>query len=304
MALPTIRFHRFSTGAGNMSNLMMALHARLLEAGWVANFLSTAAIGTGTAADPRWNNTAAINTSAGRAIYIMPANGFVRQWHVEIDPRWGGSTNQLNFRIRVGLGSDAVGNITDTGPNTYNFHLTSTTSNNALETMIATSEDGLFVGILGSGFDNTIHMSIERARTLAGVVTEDLLIMGVSPVVTSGNLIGFISPCASIRRRASDGVEFTPRPMFLLGGLSSSGGFLSPNSALNNLAGIDGTVPVPAGPYTSGGEFSGCPRLFLYGYPSNIMLGSSQWVFVDGQQRIYRVQTASTTAIAVMVANE
>lgn len=304
MALPTVQYDRTPAGVNSslVSIIMPKLQTLLFAAGWTIVAADADAIGTGTAAVPAWDKTPVAFAGAGKAIYLMPANGFTRQWYIEIEPYWHNATNFLGYRFRVGTGESA-GALTGATTWTYNFQPSSSTT--SLEVLLAVSEDGLVITHLGTTSGASIVASVERARTMAGVVGEDLVIQGWATTATSGSLLGFSNgDCA--RLRASDGFEYAIGKWF---GLAPSGSSFanwtaSSNLSVNNMSNAAGEVSVPVGPFAFSGEAAGVPRLVFYLHAINVIPDTDHPVFVDGATRLYRTPTPNISTLVPLVARE
>jgi hypothetical protein len=305
MALPTVQYARIPAGTNVnlMSICLPQLQSLLLAAGWTIIAADSDAIGTGSFAAPAWDKTPASSVSAGKVIYLMPANDFTRQWYVEIEGWWHTGTSNVGFRVKVGTG-ESGGALTGATANTYNFAPNSTTIGS--ESIMAASEDGFAFVFTANSSGPYVVMSVERARTMAGVVGEDLVIQGNSGVNTSGALIGFTAgECARIR--ATDGFEYAIGKWFGLASMSS--GFSNWNASntngVNNMNDASGEISVPMGPFAFSGVAAGVPRLVFYLHPVNVITGTDHPVFVDGASRLYRTPTATlTNLVAAMVARE
>jgi hypothetical protein len=136
-------------------------------------------------------------------------------------------------------------------------------------------------------------VSVERVRSMAGVVGEDLVVQGHGPTATSGTLIGF-SAGECLRYRASDGLEYAVGRYFCLTHPASNfSNFTASNASTMNMTDVNGEIGVPAGPFAGAGFFAGIPRLVFYLHPVNVVNDTDHSVFVDGASRLYRTPAVS-----------
>lgn len=293
MALPTVHYERVPAGTDSALHriIIPKLQTLMFSAGWTILSADLDAIGTGSAAIPAWDKTPTISGSAGKAIYLMPANGFTRQWYVELEPVWANfGVSGPGLWVRVGTG-ESGGSLTGAGVYQYRCSAPNTATN--VEVLMSASEDGFVISWLGTSASFMHLIDVERARSMSGVVGEDLVIQGYNTATTSGNSVGLSVDTARVR--ASDGFEYALGRWFGLAPMATGlqGWLNSSNSVGNNMSGSSGEVSVPVGPFASPGFMAGVPRLFFYLHSINVVANSEHPVYVDGASRLYRTPANS-----------
>jgi hypothetical protein len=289
MATPTVRHDNQAAAAGSglVSVLMPRLQTLLLAAGWTIEHADADAIGTGTAAAPAWDKTPAANTDAGIAVYKMPLNGHTTQWFARVRPGWAGATTRVHMRgLTIGAAHDGSGSVTGGGAELVPAVVTGNTD--ALEWQAAVSEDG-FVVILGTISSHPLW-AVERARLLAGAVTDDVIAYNKGTSTTTG----YAGRLAS----ASAGEVNSSYPVALVG--HHFGGTAA---TIPSVESQDAAEIVVLGPYHPGGlPLFAPPRLWLLASPADVPGNADRVLTVDGAARTYRAMSASiSTSLGIIL---
>lgn len=306
MALPTVHFDQVAaaTNSSLISAFMPKLQAVKFDAGWDILYADATAIGGGSSSVPAWDATPTINTSAGRAIYRMPANDHGRQWYVQIELGWGGNaSNSHQFKITIGTGWDTVDALTGAGSTiTYETSATAT----GVEFLVAASEDG-FAFIYAITGNAARWVLVERSRDFDGTVTDDLSVMGYAAVTTAGYFPNGHTPqYGCVRYRASDGLQYAANRIMMLGPLASISSFASLSNA-GTTTSADGETNVPIGPINASGMVSGLPRLLQAVLGTDAVANTDHPVLVDGGVKLYRAPVTTFAGAAgpvLLVAQE
>lgn len=281
MALPTIH-HSYipaASGSSDLVDFMSALQAQLLAAGWTIEYADADAIGGGSAGAPAWDKTPAANTSAGVAVYRMPANDHTTQWFVRIAPGWAASTSRPGVgSLTIGDTHDGSGTVTG-GPAEMTVTLPTSGVQTGLEVGVSASEDGF---MLAMGGTNGTIVLVERVRTWAGTVTDDLIAF-----------LG-ISQASFAHARAGVGTVTTQPPIVLAGMSATSPTHFGSGNLLVNGDGDE--IPI-VGPFWPGADpFYGPPRVAFLG-PANDYTGLSSYDrVVDGGSKTYLALNSTAAA--------
>lgn len=300
MALPTVEYARIvaGTNASLISAFMPIFQGLMFDAGWDILYADATAIGGGSSSVPAWDATPTINTSAGRAIYRMPANDHSRQWYVQIELGWGGNAaNNHRFIVTIGTGWDSVDTLTGAG-NTVTYESGGATT--GLEVLMAASDDGLAFEYVSTNATTTRFVLVERARDLDGTVGDDLILLGYS---SNGTFPDGNPSYSGMRYRGSDGLEYAVNRWFLLAPTTSPSSF--PNNSTSSTTSADGETNLPIGPICMSGTPAGLPRLVQIVGQLDAVAGTDHPVLIDGGVKQYRTPNSFiTSAYVVLVARE
>lgn len=288
MALPTVRYASFpKSPTKTFAQAMLALQGLLFDAGWTIAYADATAIGTGSAESPAWDATPANGQPLGKAIYVMPANGFTRQWYVQLNLRWSASSTTM-WEVRVTVGTGESGG-TLLGAGQEHFRGSNGTVDSSLEVLLAASEDGFAWVVASANWASAgFVISVERARTLAGVVEEDLIHQGFSAL---GSVPDSTPDGASARHRASDGFEYAPKNWAVLGCTNDDFDSWLAVASQPGFTDADGAGGYAIGPFATSGKLAGVPRLISYMMPADVVSNSDHPISVDGAIRLYRTPT-------------
>jgi hypothetical protein len=302
MAIPTVRYDRIAPASNSslISEFMPRLQAVMFDAGWEIVYADAIAIGGGTGSVPAWDATPVASTSAGVAIYRMPANGFTRQWYAQVELSWGSTVaSNHNFIVTIGTGWDAVSALTGAG-DTFTWLANATST--GLEVLMSASEDGFAWHYATANAGSNRWVIVERARDFAGTVGEDLIVTGAA---NAGTFVDQSATYGAVRYRASDGYQY---PTSRHGGLTfanSQTAVLAFGALTMSFTAADGESGLAMGPFCFSGIPSGLPRLLLWMAIPDAVTGTNHPVYVDGSVRQYRTPLSLlTNAPAILIATE
>lgn len=305
MALPTVHFDQVAAGTNSstIQNVMTRLQAVMLAATWDLLYADATAIGGGSSGNPAWDATPTNNTSAGKTIWRMPANDHSRQWYVQVEVGWGSNTGNFHrFIVTVGTGFDGVDALTGAG-STITYE-TGGSASTGLEAIMAASEDGFALFHTSNSQLTARWILVERARDLNGTVNDDLIVCGYASATTAGYFPNVTPNHGSVRYRASDGLQYAGAPYFALAAVNNAQGMST--LATGSTTSADGETNVPVGPVPMSGGIAGIPRLAMMLNANDVVINTDHPVLVDGQVRLYRVQsgTLPSSGYALAVARE
>lgn len=297
MALPTVQFTSITASAdsGQHAKVFEALSAMLEAAGWAREYIDADAIGTGTAAAPKWDAvTPAASAVAGRAIYSMPLNGHSRSWYVQMSPDWFAAGDEPSWRFRVGTGIDGSNQLTGAGsPLAVGSDATSSITG---QVYVNASEDGFALVHCAAAAVAHRAFLLERARDVDGVVLDDLICWGLGNNVASDTTWPDVSVTSSpITAVYGMAVGYTAAAGLQELGVAAS--HVYNGLSTNTTTGGDGETNIPVGPIVISPQVRGYPRLALVVSPADGVEGTQHAVFVDGSVRIY--QTADDNGVCL-----
>lgn len=288
MAAPTVRYFAVSSGTDAALVRIWAtkLHELLLDAGWSIEYADSDAIGGGSSGSPAWDKTPTTNTSAGNAVYRMPANDHATRWYVRIQPGWGSSTSAsrhfMTLRAGTGHSSGTLSGVVSTEISTGNV----LTNGKDLAWQMGVSEDGFMIA-QASG-TNLYAQIVERLR-LADGVSDDLFLWSSA------------GPAATIVSASSGTVsDANPRAM---GAVTLSG----PGSDAASLTGRDGSELCIVGPYPLGGTpLAQPPRLAVIVQATDVSASAYREMQIDGGSKTYQAaaSTGPGSSMRLLVATE
>ncbi|WP_295818040.1 hypothetical protein [uncultured Deinococcus sp.] len=282
-----VAFSAAQSRVSTPANVMSQLHTTLLAAGWELVYADADAIGTGTASSPAWSKAYASGASIGLAVYRMPAiAGFATRWCVELNPTYGTAAGVWYMKSRTATDSTGAGVLTSPGSVLSNSTSSSTSTSTSTEWYVNAYEHGFAIGVhvTGSGW----LWGIERRRTLAGVILDDLVYYACGQSASTVTLNGVVSTGynGATNIRVAGAGEQTPQRWVVFADSSGTTPF-----TLNRM---DGTSTLPQGPFNVTGGTAGFPRLFSF-YPANDASNAIDLtVTVDGANHIYAVSSAMT----------
>ena len=277
------------TGSALLSIWMPKIHELLLGAGWTIEYADADAIGTGSAGEPAWDKTPAVNTDAGVAVYRMPASSHATRWFVRVRPGWAASTARPHMRgLQVGVTHDGSGTLTG-GNAEQTPPVTLSQTNNRAWRMNA-SEDGFFY-YAGIGSTTEVVAYVERIRLLDESVQDEVIALN-RYALPRGD---FVSATAGVTDWEGKYV------------------ILAANGALStSVESIDAFCPyadawVFQGPYwLFGNPLTGLPRLWRQAPLSHVRANDSVMVNVDGGLKTYKAFSSEFSAMygVIVVATE
>ena len=265
------------------------LHELLTAKGWEIQHANTAAIGTGTASNPKWDGqTATASTSGGLASYLMPLAGLTNRWVVQFDLRWGGTTTNL-----------VVNTTTAQAVNTGTGALTAAGRTNGggvggfgAELWLNASEYGVCIGGTGNWH------GVERRRLTGNTYVDHL----TTHQFATQTLTGFITGARNITRSWATG-EFAEQPLAFLTGMSSTSA--TGGVDISTMSSSDNNVGYPVGPFGTSNGLGGVLRHVQCWRPGDSVAGVDQAIEIDGQGRLYyATNTTGPGNTRVLVARE
>lgn len=288
-------FNRLTQNPITLQALLQQLDANLLAAGWSREYVDPDALTGGSGGAPGWGKTPAANTTAGFAVYRMPAVGSLNRWYVRIEGRWGANSTAQNFFVRLtgATGVDSgTGALSGAGTVLGVDATASSQNNNSGDNYVIAFEHGFLLGINQSSLG--YFLGLERRRTLAGAYTSDLAIYAITGGTSSSiNPVGFASfnstsraGAAQVMVRGSLG-ELGVQPLVSLQSHlvnGTSGSVAQPPATFNTAGNAQG---YPAGLFVTSGGLSGMLRLIQTWLPNDCSPLSAQTVNIDGADRNY-----------------
>ncbi|UQN05438.1 hypothetical protein [Deinococcus sp. QL22] len=262
----------FPNNASSAALIMSKLHELLIAKGWEIQWANAAAIGTGTAANPKWDTTPAVSTSAGIASYLMPLAGLTNRWVVTVEMAWaaGSVLIPLFYSTTAQSVSTSTGVMTGAGRrNGGSFG-----QFNAGQAHVTVSEYGF-------AFTNAgLWHGVERRRQITNTYSDDLTSHQFS---TAGN-VGFANGARNLCRNWTTG-EYGEDALAFLGTYATTA--LTSGDNIATLSSGDGNVGFPAGPITTSNGLGGVLRHVQCFRPNDSVVGIDQAITVDGQTRLY-----------------
>lgn len=281
MALPTIQFHSEPAGANasTINKFMTKLHELLDDAGWTIVYADADAIGSGSAGDPAWDKTPAPTTSAGIVVYQMPLNDHTTRWFVRIEPSWGTNNNRVYVSsLSIGDVHNGAGGVSGGGA----ALVTTQPPSNDIDHqhLIATSEDGLFLSLVGAGV--SVIAAVERPRRVdTAAVTDDAWAW----------LVGGTS--AARLARAGVGEVHSVIPLALAGVINTG-----PGGHGGAVANYDGSEIPIVGPFIPRGFPLYSLRLMGFLSAGDHSANSDRAISIDGGPKTYRCPGAVYGSVA------
>ena len=272
-----------SARTATIQNIMTQLHTTLTASGWELVYADADAIGTGTASSPAWTKVPAMQASAGRVIYRMPAAaGFATRWCVQIAPFWGAQTGAatVGLVITTATAATSAGVLTNPSGEIRTAALGATgTNHDSTEWYVSGYEHGLLIALHkpSAGW----MVCLERRRKLDGSVLDDFTTYIAHPSPSAPVFAGLTNAGngSSLVRTAS-GTTYDPVAWAVLAASSGTG----PPNTLNRM---DGATGIPQGPFNISGGTAGVPRLFLFLPPNDAPLGVDSTIYADDAERGY-----------------
>ncbi len=262
----------FPSNGATVALLGTKLHEFLIAKGWEIQWANAAAIGTGTATNPKWDATPTISTSAGIVSYLSPLAGLTNRWTINIELAWGSSSVAgaiLYTQTAQGINT-STGMLTNAGRrNGWTMP-----AFNAGQHHVTVSEYGF--AVVGAG---QWH-GVERRRLIGNSYVDDL----ISHQFTVSSPIGFTTGGRNVVRNWATG-EYGEDFLVFLTGLSSAS--VSGGADISTLSSGDGNVGYPAGPMSNSNGLGGMLRHVQCFRPNDSIVGIDQAIDIDGQQRLY-----------------
>lgn len=274
-----VQYERITANPVTVQLLGTKLHEKLTAAGWTLEYADADAQIGGVGGAPGWGKAPAANTSAGKAVYRMPASGSFNRWYVQVEFLWGSATTAIGMKVTTAKGVNAsTGALTEAG--TTCGYTAGSQNNNSGDNYVVANENGFLLGLNSTaGF----FLGVERRRSLTAQYLDDAVIYA-SPG-TGLTVVGFSTAAnvaVNLSRSWSAG-EYGSQPLGALVGLQGSNNVALPTTynAQGNATGY------PAGYFSTSGGLAGMLRLLMLWLPNDAPALGNQNVRIDGADRIY-----------------
>lgn len=276
-----VQYTRITSNPVTLQQIGQALHSALVAAGWTLEYADADAQIGGVGGAPGWGKAPAANTSAGKAVYRMPASGSLNRWYVQVEFRWSGIITSIQTRFTTAKGVDsATGVLIE--PGTVCGYDSTSQNNNGGDCYLAAFEHGLLVAI-----NSTAHnyfLGLERRRSLTGQYLDDVVAYGLgsAPAASGGWTLPSSGSSVNLARSWNSG-EYGSQPLAALIGVANNGTPPAPTTynAQGNSTGY------PAGLFSTSGGLGGMLRLLMLWLPNDAPALGSQSVRIDGADRTY-----------------